>query len=133
MPNPKNIEPYQFKKGYDPRRGLHGGRKKKSPALHEVLREILEMDIKKFFKMAGYQCPKQYEECPNVLAAIFIYQSATALGAKKGNSLGAANFLLDRLYGRAAQRIEISSSLTEKDLDLMSDEELKKVADGKED
>ncbi|MCK5601631.1 hypothetical protein KAR91_07180 [Candidatus Pacearchaeota archaeon] len=130
-----NLVP--FKKGYDPKRGnLKGmaGRKPKPPCSIEKLisKVLIAKSPKKFYKDAGYECPKQYRECDTLLEAIFLNQAATALGAKKGNTLGAANLLLDRLYGKAAQHIKLSSDITEQKLEEMSDEDLKKIIESEE-
>ena len=118
-----------FKEGYDERREGNG-RKPRAHSLEAAIAKILEKPIKDFFKLVGLECPRQYDQCDSVLDAILLNQSAIAVGSLKGNKQNAVNLLFDRCYGKASQSIEIKSTLTQKDLDAMTDEELRKVANG---
>lgn len=83
----KNLIP--FKKGYDPRR-KGNGRKPKLPELEQLLNEVLG------------------EEKNDISAAKAVLLSLLAKATK--GDVRAAEVLLDRAYGKAMQRADLTSN-----------------------
>lgn len=117
-----------FKTGYDSRR--EGNGRKPRASLDQALIKVLEKKPKDLFKLVGHECPPQYQDCDSVLEAMLAYAATMSLGATKGtrNAIPASHFLLDRLYGRPRQTIEVyQPEYTREEIEAMSDAELDRL------
>ena len=114
----------------DPNRMTGGHKGIKS--VRKYFEEFATKTPQEFYSLVGDGIvPKQYAKNKNMMQAGVAIIWGILLGHLKGDKLRAANLIFDRLEGKPAQKLEIGSTLTQADLDAMTDEELKKIADGK--
>jgi hypothetical protein len=101
-PNPQNLKPFPKGKSGNPK-----GRPPKLPHLDKLLADVLG------------------DEQNGVTAAEAILRVLRAKAAK--GDIRAAELLLDRAWGKARQQVDVRVG----DLDAMTDDQLRALADGK--
>jgi hypothetical protein len=92
MPKTEHLKPYQFKSGYDPRRHI-------KQAGEISFKTAFEKAVKYIAKQSKHKI--KVDETVNKIIARMIYE------AQNGN-YSFCKDIIDRLYGQAKQKIEIS-------------------------